>query len=444
MVWYSSILITIIALFALLFVIKKNNLFSFSSLFLISYYVVSFFGVPLVFLLDRLFGFSRISEQTVYQISAYSLASLLLACVVYRAPLGKGLSPILPRMSNSEYRVAAFLFIGASVGALLLFTYLNGGFVLLNINSYEDRYTANLGLGLLTRMFPLFILGLSMLVLHRPSYEKWVRYLFIGIGIGGVTYLAMGGYRQILAIHVFIFLVIGYHQKYIKLRSFIVYMVLGVFLLMALAIFRYGMNFTGDQFVFNFLIFTLDTFSPFDSFGRIADYYEQSNDALPGVSVILNEFSSLIPRWIWSGKPDLVLNSGNFFTVEILNYGSAVTISPTLNGSMFLIGGPMLVIFGCALSVLAMRFFDRNFYRPAWRVSNSFLSGTSLKLRASLYYFLVFYVSTISREGLEVFVQRVFVYFVFIYFILILSKLLVFQRTSKNLASPALGKITAF
>lgn len=51
-----------------------------------------------------------------------------------------------------------------------------------------------------------------------------------------------------------------------------------------------------------------------------------------GLAPIVRDFYVFIPSWLWPSCQDVVLNSANYFTWEVLDNHSGLAISPTLIG----------------------------------------------------------------------------------------------------------------
>lgn len=408
---------------------NRNKFFSFYNFFLIWYWFVMFFGIPITYFLNIFFNFSRIDLELIGEVQIYSLAFLILFMVIYKFPIKYPKIVIFPKMNYKELQVLSFLFITISFLSILYF-FSTTGLLILTSSSYEERYSSNLGLGIITRFFPFFIAGLTISFMLKPTYKTWKKNILIGIFLGVFTFLVMGGYRQIIAIHIFVFLILGYHYSYIKLKTIIKIGISSIPILMFMALFRYGIN-SSSELTFKFLIFTMDTFSPYDSFAKILEYYKNTSEDFQGLSIIVNEFSSLIPRAIWTDKPELVMNAGNFYTQEILNYNAKVTISPTILGSLFLMNGLYGIIIGAIFLAVVLKWFDRKMYKTPIVFSRSY-GEFNFILYSIFYYYILFYTVTIAREGIEVFFQRtIMAYIIFIFFIYI-SKLIVISLQSKG------------
>ncbi|WP_262202707.1 WzyE family oligosaccharide polymerase, partial [Escherichia coli] len=87
---------------------------------------------------------------------------------------------------------------------------------------------------------------------------------------------------------------------------------------------------------YTFLYLTRDTFSPWENLALLLQNYH--NIEFQGLAPIVRDFYVFIPTWLWPGRPSIVLNSANYFTWEVLNNHSGLAISPTLIGSLVVMG----------------------------------------------------------------------------------------------------------
>jgi enterobacterial common antigen polymerase len=405
----------LITLLSIIIIQNKDRFFSFYNFFIIWFVAVMLIGVPITYLLETYFISSSVNTELLFYTQLYSFLFIVIFILFYKLPFKYPRVILFPVIKYSEMQVLSFLFTGISFLAILYFLSQNG-LLLLDSTSYEERYETNLGLGILTRFFPFFIAGTTISFILKPTYRNWIFNLLIGIFLGVLTYIVMGGYRQILAIHIFVFLILAYHYSYIKLFTIIKFGILAIPLLMFMALFRYGIDSSSDL-SFNLLVFTRDSFAPYNSFTNIIEYYKNTSEDFQGLSIVLNEFSSLIPRSIWVDKPELVLNAGNFYTQEILKYNAGLTISPTILGSLFLISGDYGVILGSIFLAVMLRWFDKKVYRSVIVFSKN-NREFNLSLYSIFYYYIIFYTFTIAREGIEVFLQRtIMAYIIFIVFV---------------------------
>jgi antigen polymerase len=170
------------------------------------------------------------------------------------------------------------------------------------------------------------------------------------------------------------------------------------------------------------VIATVDTFSPIKSFSNILDYYASGKNDFLGYSVWTNEISSLVPRFFWSEKPIQVINAGNYYTQEIINYERAVTISPTLLGSSYIVAGNFGILLTALISGILFKWLDVKFYIANRHVSNTTAWDNNHISYSVFYYFILFYTFAAAREGLEVFIQRFIVSYILFLFVVITAK----------------------
>ena len=131
-----------------------------------------------------------------------------------------------------------------------------------------DRYEANRGLGLITLLIKMYIPAIILFYLLNPSKGRLLFSLLLAIGFGVLSYLAMGGYRQMLIMGVAALICHRVLHKGISSIKVVLYSIIGVAALYYMAIFRYNINV--DENVFGLVLgFTQDSLSPFDSFTKI-------------------------------------------------------------------------------------------------------------------------------------------------------------------------------
>jgi enterobacterial common antigen polymerase len=114
-----------------------------------------------------------------------------------------------------------------------------------------------------------------------------------------------------------------------------------------------------------------------------------------------------------------VLNSANYFTWEVLNNHSGLAISPTLLGSLLVMGGVGFIPLGAVAVGLLMKGFD-NLYARGRQESNRY-NGAILQ---SFCFGAVFNMIVLAREGLDAFGSRVVFFCVIFAACLFVAKLL--------------------
>lgn len=420
---YESAFLIAIALVIVLIGIYKNKTFaSFYSIYSSCYWLVMFFGVIVYINLYVNYQFKPLEFNIINETLLLSLLGLLVFNLAYffSFPINfrvKGLK--VSKLTVRYFSVLCLFFSGLAV---LGFVVKNGGLVLLKGNGYEDRLTSNLGAGMFTIFFPLFIPAYAMLLLIEPSKRQWVKYFASGLIFGLLTFLAIGGARMNLAIFICVFLIIGYVLKYIKLKTLIISPFVIMILMTVLVYFRESDN--GNQNSFFFWIYLMNSFSPFDSFYHIYNYYNEGG-MIPGLSVVWQQFYLLMPRFIFEDKPEVIMNVGNFFTKEILGFQSNLTMSPTINGSFILVAGKFGLFLGSFFIGKLVLFLDRVFYYGGLnRIVMKDINPKSC-LMAGGYSFYILYMFNLVRESLDIFlVARVIIPGVIFVFIFMISYLL--------------------
>lgn len=150
---------------------------------------------------------------------------------------------------------------------------------------------------------------------------------------------------------------------------------------------------------YTFLYLTRDTFSPWENLALLLQNYH--NIDFQGLAPIVRDFYVFIPTWLWPGRPSIVLNSANYFT-EVLNNHSGLAISPTLIGSLVVMGGALFIPLGAIVVGLIIKWFDW-LYELGNREPNRYKAA----ILHSFCFGAIFNMIVLAREGLDSFVSRV-------------------------------------
>lgn len=97
-----------------------------------------------------------------------------------------------------------------------------------------------------------------------------------------------------------------------------------------------------------------------------------------------------------------MLNSANYFTQEVLNNHSGTAISPTLIGSLVVMGGALFIPLGAIVVGLIIKWFDW-LYELGNREPNRYKAA----ILHSFCFGAIFNMIVLAREGLDSFVSRV-------------------------------------
>ena len=193
-----------------------------------------------------------------------------------------------------------------------------------------------------------------------------------------------------------------------------------------LALKRYGMNVAGDEAFYTFLYLTRDTFSPWENLALLLQNYDKID--FQGLAPIVRDFYVFIPSWLWPDRPGVVVNTANYFTWEVLNNHSGLAISPTLIGSLVVMGGGWFILPGACVVGLIIKWFDWLYVR-----GNEETNRYKAAILHSFCFGAIFNMIVLAREGLDSFVSRVVFFMVVFGICLLLAKLLYWLFDSAGL-----------
>lgn len=289
----------------------------------------------------------------------------------------------------------------------MVFYLIKNGFVFFNIESYEDRYYSNFGLGLYTLLMQLFYFFVAgYLILKKPRSIKFVFGLAILFAL--FTFALLGGYRQLgfgVLVGVFVWM---YIDGRINIGLFFSIFIFFLVTSLVVAVFRYGYEDIDFSFILErVLIYFYDGLTPHEAHLNIYDYVVQHGP--PGGGIILNQMASYVPRSIWSGKPEVMLNGGNFYSLEVLNRDSVVTYSPTLIGESLLAHGDFFFLTAIPLAAIL-----------AW-IDCLISSKSYLGVLFVLFSFVL--VFNLYREGFYVFLSKIVIVILFAFLFGFISRL---------------------
>ncbi|MEP0366649.1 MAG: WzyE family oligosaccharide polymerase [Cyclobacteriaceae bacterium] len=350
---YWSLLILFVTLVYLVLKPEKIRERVFSSLFILMFALTYFGGLFVIQFVSEaspVSGFKSLSGEIndgVIGVPAISLLFLI---------FGNSLRTNRNRdkevsYSTSEGVISIFL----ACLSILLYVAING-VVLFKSSSYDARYESNVGLGLLTKYINF---GLVFLIqFYIVSRAKLTSYLYALIFCAAV-FSVMGGYRQVAFAAILNVILLQFIEGRFTLKRLILYFTIGIIVINFVALLRYGISiqdlFSSDSLRL-VVFFFFDGLIPVDAFLRIVDYCEVHK--APGLSIPINQFLSYVPRFIWSDKPIVIMNAGNFYTSVILNRTNFITYSPTFLGELYLIGGKYACFVGSFSAGVLIRKLD--------------------------------------------------------------------------------------
>ena len=333
--------------------------FNFNVFFSLLFLLTFFFGFPLTSILVFRFDVSVAPPEILLQTLLIAVCFYAVYYVTYKTRLRSASREVAHRPLFTMNRVETHLAWGILMGLALLCVgifFAHNGFLLFKLNSYSQIFSAEVSGVALKRFFYFFIPAMLVVYFLRQDYKAWIFFLVSTVAFGLLTYAIVGGTRANIIIAFAIFLFIGIIRGWISLWMLAAAGVLGIVGMFWLALKRYGMNVSGDEAFYTFLYLTRDTFSPWENLALLLQNYDKID--FQGLAPMIRDFYVFIPSWMWHGRPTMVLNTANYFTWEVLNNHSGLAISPTLIGSLVVMGGVWFVPLGAVAVGLIIKWFD--------------------------------------------------------------------------------------
>jgi WzyE protein. len=415
-VWlFSSLFIATLTYFEFRRVRFNFNVF-FSLLFLLTF----FFGFPLSMTLVFRFDVGIAPPGILLQAQLSAACFYAIYYVTYKTRLRAARPEAVRRplftMNRVETHLTWLLLALIALVSVSIF-FMHNGFLLFKLHSYSQIFSSEVSGVALKRFFYFFIPAMLVVYFLRQDSKAWLFFLVSTVAFGLLTYVIVGGTRANIIIAFAIFLFIGIIRGWISLWMLAAAGMFGIVGMFWLALKRYGMNVSGDEAFYTFLYLTRDTFSPWENLSLLLQNYDKID--FQGLAPIVRDFYVFIPTWLWPDRPGIVLNTANYFTWEVLNNHSGLAISPTLIGSLLVMGGAWFIPLGAVVVGLIIKWFDwlyvlgnqeTNRYKAA--ILHSFCFGA------------IFNMIVLAREGLDSFVSRVVFFLVIFGLCLLVAKLL--------------------
>ena len=415
-VWlFASLFIATLTWFEFRRVRFNFNVF-FSLLFLLTF----FFGFPLSMTLVFRFNVGIAPPEILLQAQLFAACFYAVYYVTYktrlRRPGAQGARRQLFTINRVEAHLTwAILALVALVCVGIFF--MHNGFLLFKLHSYSQIFSSQVSGVALKRFFYFFIPAMLVVYFLRQDSKAWIFFLVSTVAFGLLTYVIVGGTRANIIIAFAIFLFIGIIRGWISLWMLAAAGVLGIVGMFWLALKRYGMSVSGDEAFYTFLYLTRDTFSPWENLALLLQNYDKID--FQGLAPIVRDFYVFIPGWLWHDRPTMVLNTANYFTWEVLNNHSGLAISPTLIGSLVVMGGLWFIPLGAVAVGLIIKWFDW-LYQQGLQETNRYKAA----ILHSFCFGAIFNMIVLAREGLDSFVSRVVFFMTIFGLCLLFAKLL--------------------
>ncbi|MEG3128907.1 ECA oligosaccharide polymerase [Pantoea cypripedii] len=397
----------------------KRVRFNFHLFFTLLFLLTFYFGFPLTSILVFRFNMAVVPPEYLLEALLAATSFYAIYYVSYKVRLRPATAaPPKPwlQMNRVETNLTCLLLALVAIGTVTVF-FMHNGLLLFRLTAYNQIFSSEVSGVALKRFFYFFIPAMLIRYFLNPTQRQWLLFLLVSVAFGLLTYALVGGTRANIIIAFALFLFIGITRGWITLWMLAGAGVMAVGGMFWLALRRYNLDVMGEEAFYTFLYLTRDTFSPWENLALLLQHYHKIE--FQGLAPMWRDFYVFIPSWLWPGRPSMVLNSANYFTWEVLNNHSGLAISPTLLGSLLVMGGVGFIPLGAVAVGMLMKGFD-NLYARGRNETNRY-SGAILQ---SFCFGAVFNMIVLAREGLDAFGSRVVFFCIIFAACLLVAKLL--------------------
>ncbi|MBC8947597.1 MULTISPECIES: ECA oligosaccharide polymerase [Xenorhabdus] len=415
--------------------------FNFNVFFSLLYLLTFYFGFPLTSLLVFQFNVEVVSVDSLLHAMLASGCFYAIYYVAYKTRLtyktrpnngisSENLTVTMPRkplftMNRVEANLTWLLLACIAIVTVGSF-FMQNGFLLFKLQSYSQIFSGQVSGVALKRFFYFFIPAMLVVFFLKPTKARWLCFLVGTVGFGILTYVIVGGTRANIIIAFALFLFIGIVRGWITLWMLFTAGAMGIVGMFWLALKRYSLDVSGAEAFYTFLYLTRDTFSPWENLALLLDNYSKID--FQGLAPIVRDFYVFIPGWVWPDRPNLVWNTANYFTWNVLNNHSGLAISPTLIGSLVVMGGVFFIPLGAIAVGFIIKWFDW-IYEAGKQESNRYKAA----ILQAFCFGAIFNIIVLAREGVDSFVSRVVFFCIVFGLCLVAAKLLYWLFESAGL-----------
>lgn len=400
LVWFVSVMFIGVLTYQEFLKVRFNFNVFFSLLYLLTF----FFGFPFTCTLVFRFGVAVVPADILLQAQLAAVCFYGIYYVAYKTRLRPKRIATAPRrplftMNRVETHLTWVILAAVALASVAVF-FMHNGFLLFKLHSYSEIFSNEVSGVALKRFFYFFIPAMLVVYFLKQDLRGWLFFLVATVGFGLLTYTIVGGTRANIIIAFALFLFIGIIRGWITLWMLVLAGVGGIVGMFWLALKRYNLDVSGPEAFYTFLYLTRDTFSPWENLGLLLQNYDKID--FQGLAPIWRDFYVFIPSWLWHGRPTEVLNSANYFTWEVLDNHSGLAISPTLIGSLVVMGGALFIPLGAVAVGMIIKWFDW-LYDKGRHEPNRYKAA----ILQSFCFGAVFNMIVLAREGLDAFASRV-------------------------------------
>ncbi|MGP1930745.1 MAG: ECA oligosaccharide polymerase [Arsenophonus sp. ET-YP4-MAG3] len=411
--------ISLVLILTLIYREFRRIYFNFNVFFSLLYLLTFYFGFPLTGLLIFKFNVSVAPLNALLNELLLSISFYIIYYIVYKIRLCSDIQrskEISFTINKIETKLTCFLLIFIAILTAAIF-FLQNGFLFFRLQSYSHIFSSEISNVALKRFFYFFIPGMLILYFLKPTIYRWLFFLFTTMSFGIFTYLIVGGTRANIILAFLVFLFIGIVRRWINLWMLIIGSIIGIFGMFFLALKRYKLDLNSTSMFYTFLYLTRDTFSPWENLALLLANYNKIE--FQGLAPIIRDFYVFIPTWLWPERPDKILNSVNYFTWKVLNNNSGLAISPTLIGSLIVMGGFIFIPIGAICVSFIIKWFDC-FFEKSKIEKNHYKTI----IQQSFYFGAIFNIIILVRDGVDSFVSRIVFFTLIFSFCLFIAKFL--------------------
>ncbi|PLR46279.1 MULTISPECIES: ECA oligosaccharide polymerase [Yersiniaceae] len=433
--------LSVVYLASLLFILTlsyrefRRVRFNFNVFFSLLYLLTFYFGFPLTCVLVFEFDVAVVPPEFLLQALLAATCFYAIYYVAYKTRIRTTTAAVRPPVFTLN-RIEAHLTWGLlaliAIGTVTVF-FMHNGFLLFKLNAYSEIFSSEVSGVALKRFFYFFIPAMLVVYFLRQDLRSWLFFLVSTVAFGILTYMIVGGTRANIIIAFALFLFIGIVRGWITLWMLAAAGVFGIVGMFWLALKRYSLDVSGAEAFYTFLYLTRDTFSPWENLALLLQNYDKID--FQGLAPMARDFYVFIPSWLWPGRPSEVLNSANYFTWEVLDNHSGLAISPTLIGSLVVMGGVWFIPLGAVAVGWVIKWFDW-LYEQGKAENNRYKSA----VLQAFCFGAVFNMIVLAREGVDAFGSRVVFFCLIFGACLVAAKLLYWMLDAGGLVRPRGGR----
>lgn len=396
----------------------KHIRFNFNIFFSFLYLTTFYFGLPITVVFFNIHDTQIVSINNLLKVLITVIIFYVIYYITYKNILvAKNYHSCVSRFAINNVEIYLFwlLLLCISIVTFVIF-FIQNGCLLFILHDYNQIYSDNICNVSLKRFFYFFVPAMLLFYLLNPNYRNWLIFFITTLTFGVCTYIVTGGTRANIIIAYIIFLLIGIQHKWIKIWISIILNIILIISMSWLAMERSGLNIHDNNILYILFNFTKDTFFPWENLALLIQQYNHID--FQGISPIFRDFYVFIPKYLWLQHPSFIGNTANYFTQKILNNHSGISISPTIIGSLIIMGGIYSVPLGAIIVGFIIKILDV-IYMMSKMISDHYIS-----LLLELFCFsTTFNIIIMVREGLDAFISHMMFFCLIFGLCLLLVKL---------------------